>query len=98
MRLTSSDGAFVELSPMSYQLGQSVRPADGDYDYDANWVVVGGHVHTPEGTDYSFREPCLDGGRDAGDLALAESGRPSPHNGDSAPSRPRVLTRLGQYS
>jgi len=59
VRLTSSDGAVVELSPVGYEFGQSVRPGDGGYDYDANWVVVGGHVHTPEGTDYSFRDPCL---------------------------------------
>jgi len=59
VRLASSDGACVELRPVQYQFGPSTRPNDGEFDFDANWVVVDGHVRTPEGTEYSFRDLCL---------------------------------------
>ncbi|KMM46157.1 hypothetical protein CWIS_06680 [Cellulomonas sp. A375-1] len=59
MRLTSSDGAWVELRPVRYQSGRGRPQADGGFDFDGNWVVIDGHVRTAEGVEYSFRDPCL---------------------------------------
>lgn len=59
MRLASSDGACVELRPVRYEFGSPTPQTDGAFDFDANWVVVEGHVRTVEGTEYTFRDPCL---------------------------------------
>ena len=59
MRLVSSDGACVELRPVQYQFGPPTRPTDGAFDFDANWIVVDGHVRTVDGSAYSFRDACL---------------------------------------
>lgn len=55
MRLTSADGVVVELRPLRYQFSSS--PESGDW--DANWLVVAGHVELPDGRSWSFTNPCL---------------------------------------
>lgn len=59
MRLGSSDGAHVELRPVQYQFEPPTRPTDGGFDFDANWVVVEGHVRTVAGVEFSFRDACM---------------------------------------
>lgn len=54
MRLTSRDGAWVELRPLRYEFGPKERD-----DWDRNWLVVRGDVHTPDGLRWSFTHPCL---------------------------------------
>ena len=55
MRLRSADGAAVELSIKRYQFGSSNEPRD----WDANWLVVAGVVGLPDGSMWSFEDPCL---------------------------------------
>lgn len=55
MRLASDDGVVVDLRPLRYQFGPSPEPRD----WDANWLVVAGHVELPDGRSWSFTEPCL---------------------------------------
>jgi hypothetical protein len=54
VRLTARDGAWVELRPLRYEFGPSERD-----DWDRNWLVVRGDVHTPDGLSWSFTHPCL---------------------------------------
>ncbi|MBO3100626.1 hypothetical protein J4037_01445 [Cellulomonas sp. zg-ZUI168] len=44
---------------MQYQFGPPTRATGDDFDFDANWVVVEGHVRTVEAAQYSFRDACL---------------------------------------
>ena len=55
MRLSSTTGATVELSPVRYQFGSSLEPRD----WDANWLVVAGRVQLPDGRSWAFTDPCL---------------------------------------
>jgi hypothetical protein len=55
VRLASTTGAVVELSPRSYEFGPSSEPED----WDANWLVIAGHVALPDGRSWSFNDPCL---------------------------------------
>jgi hypothetical protein len=55
MKLTSADGVVVDLRPLRYQFGSSAEPRD----WDANWLVVAGHVELTDGRSWSFTDPCL---------------------------------------
>jgi hypothetical protein len=55
VRLTSGDGTVVILHPLQYQFGPSSEPRD----WDANWLVISGHVELPDGRSWSFTDPCL---------------------------------------
>ncbi|MEH3077262.1 MAG: hypothetical protein PGN11_11375 [Quadrisphaera sp.] len=57
MVLEGEDGASVELSVVGYQFPDVVAP-DGD-DWDANWLVIAGHVRTCDGRTWTFRDPGL---------------------------------------
>jgi hypothetical protein len=65
VRLTSSDGASLELRPVAYQFGE-----DGGWDneWDPNWLLVHGEVRTAQGSAWSFEDPCLTNW-EAGELA-----------------------------
>lgn len=56
MRLTSSDGASVELRPTGYEFPDAAAERG---DWDANWLVVHGEVRTAEGATWTFDHPCL---------------------------------------
>lgn len=55
MRLTSGDGSVMDLRPLRYQFGPSPEPRD----WDANWLVVQGHIELRDGRTWSFTDPCL---------------------------------------
>jgi hypothetical protein len=57
VRLTSTDGAVVELGPTGYQFPDTV--ADGQGDWDANWLVIAGQVRLSDGRSWAFTDPCL---------------------------------------
>ena len=57
MKLVSVDGATVDLRPLHYQFPGTA--AAGQYDWDANWLVVRGGVRLPDGRTWSFSDPCL---------------------------------------
>ena len=67
MRLISDDGASIDLSIVGYQFPSA--PAGrrrGDIeDWDANWLVIRGAVHTADGHQWGFSEPCLTTGEAA---------------------------------
>ncbi len=62
MKLGDSSRAHVDLRILDYQFpdkgGQGLGE-DGDWDWDANWLIVAGHAVTGDGRAWSFREPCL---------------------------------------
>jgi hypothetical protein len=56
VRLTSSDGASVELRPTRYQFpADPIEPED----WDANWLEVHGEIRTAGGESWTFDDPCL---------------------------------------
>lgn len=58
MRLTSTDGAVVELlRPTGYQFPGTV--AEGPDDWDANWLVIAGYARLSDGRSWNFKDPCL---------------------------------------
>ena len=59
MRLISSDGAAVELKPISYEFPTTTSDRGGSFDHDANWLIIEGDVQTGDGRKWSFRDPCL---------------------------------------
>jgi hypothetical protein len=56
VRLTSSDGASIELRPVRYE--SPTEPTEPD-DWDANWLVVHGQVRGAGGESWTFDDPCL---------------------------------------
>ncbi len=67
VRLISSDGAVVELQPVSYQFSRppGTRGAEGSSttgsyaDWDANWLVICGDIRTSDGQSWTFMDACL---------------------------------------
>lgn len=57
MRLTSTDGAEIDLRPLGYQY-PSVG-GSGPHDWDANWLVIRGDVRLPDERRWHFEDPCL---------------------------------------
>lgn len=57
MKLTSGDGASVDLRPLAYQYPGIA--AAGEHDWDANWLVINGEVRLPDGRGWAFSDPCL---------------------------------------
>ena len=57
MKLTSTDGAVVELRPTGYQFPRHVP--QGRDDWDANWLLIAGQVRTSDGQSWKFSDPCL---------------------------------------
>lgn len=55
MKLKSGDGTVVALRPLRYQFGPSPEPRN----WDANWLVMTGHVELSDGRSWSFTDPCL---------------------------------------
>ncbi len=47
----------MDLRPLHYQFPGTA--AAGQYDWDANWLVVRGGVRLPDGRTWSFSDPCL---------------------------------------
>jgi hypothetical protein len=60
MQLVSVDDGFVELHPVRYEWPHA-RPSQpaGEFDWEANWLFIHGHVRTGDAIDWSFEEPCL---------------------------------------
>lgn len=56
MRLTSSDGASLELRPTRYQFAADPEEPG---DWDGNWLEVHGLVRTAAGGSWEFDDPCL---------------------------------------
>jgi len=85
VRLQSADESSVEISIACYQFPD--RRAQGDRDWDANWLQVAGTVVLADGRTWTFEDPCLTT-RDATDLGqwlhdvAAGSVRPSPLGSD----------------
>lgn len=57
MRLTSTDGAEIELRPLGYQY-PSIN-GSGPHDWDANWLVIRGDIRLPDERRWHFEDPCL---------------------------------------
>lgn len=57
MRLTSTDGSFVDLRIARYQFAKG-SGSDIDKDWDANWLVVEGEILSAAGA-WRFTDPCL---------------------------------------
>lgn len=57
MKLVSVDGASVDIRPLAYQF--PAITGSGEYDWDANWLVVHGDVQLGDGRRWSFSDPCL---------------------------------------
>lgn len=57
MRLTSTEGTFVELRVLRYQFPEMTADGSGR-DWDTNWLVIGGHVATDQ-VSWDFEDPCL---------------------------------------
>jgi hypothetical protein len=55
VRLTSSDGALLELRPTGYEFPTLDTPGD----WDANWLVIHGRVRTAAGGSWTFHHPSL---------------------------------------
>ena len=71
MRLISDDGASIDLSIVDYQFPSAPagrQPGDIE-DWDANWLMIRGAVHTADGLEWDFTEPCLTT-REAAELHL----------------------------
>ncbi|KQS71538.1 hypothetical protein [Modestobacter sp. Leaf380] len=59
MRLTSWDGAWLDLRVLRRQ-ALELRAVELDRpDWSETWVVVRGEVRTTDGRHWVFREPCL---------------------------------------
>jgi hypothetical protein len=58
MKLSSSEGAFVELTAVRYEFPRSTRGGPGG-DWDANWLIVRARVRMADGRSWSFEDPCL---------------------------------------
>jgi hypothetical protein len=60
VRLTSSDGASLDLRPTRYQFEEALRPSrNWDEEWDPNWLIIHGEVRTALGAAWSFDDPCL---------------------------------------
>ncbi|GAB95001.1 hypothetical protein BJY21_001717 [Kineosphaera limosa] len=58
MRLSSADGATVELRPTRYQFDLAEVSA-GARDWDANWLVLDGAIRLADGRAWAFTDPSL---------------------------------------
>jgi hypothetical protein len=60
VRLAGGDGVTIDLTVAGYQFPDIGRPGTdhGNYDYDANWLVIEGLVNDGR-RQWSFRDPCL---------------------------------------
>lgn len=58
MRLVSDDGASVSLHPAAYEFEAATAGRD-QQDWDANWLIIHGEVHTADGRQWAFAHPCL---------------------------------------
>jgi hypothetical protein len=57
MRLAGPGGSYLELHVVGYQFpGRTPHP--GDFDWDANWLIVDGRASDGE-RSWNFRDPCL---------------------------------------
>jgi hypothetical protein len=57
VKLSSRDGASIEIRPIGYQFPLNPQAKVGA-DWDNNWLVVGGAV-TTGGQQWTFVDPCL---------------------------------------
>jgi hypothetical protein len=46
------------LHPAAYQFAV-IPAAGGGRDWDANWLMIKGHVRTADGRQWAFLDPCL---------------------------------------
>lgn len=75
MRLTSTDGAEIELRPVGYQY--PTIGGNGGGDWDANWLYIRGDVRLADGRRWHFQDACLttwEGAELAGWLRSAAAG------------------------
>ncbi len=59
MRLTSRDGAWLDLRVLRRQTLQQRAVELDREDWSQTWLLVRGEVHTADGRHWVFREPCL---------------------------------------
>ncbi len=59
MRLTSLDGAWLDLRVLRRQTVEQRSVELGRPDWSESWVLVRGEVRTADGRHWVFREPCL---------------------------------------
>lgn len=57
MRLTSTDGAIVDLAPVRYQYPEMVPEESPDW--DCNWLMIRGDIRLADGRSWWFEDPCL---------------------------------------
>ena len=87
MRLQSLKGHFIDLQVAGYQFG-SLASTSADTGWDANWLMIRGHVWDGE-QSWRFREPCLTTGEAQG---LASWLRSPPTSESSAAEANREVT------
>jgi hypothetical protein len=58
VRLSSRDGASIEIRSISYQFGANTQARVGT-DWDTNWLVIRGDVKTAGGRGVNACRPCL---------------------------------------
>jgi hypothetical protein len=88
MILTSMSPGRVSLVPVTYQFPahRSVGPGR---DWDANWLMIRGEVRHPDGSTWTFTDPCLTvwEAHDLGDwLQAVADGAVAPRAGTEAPA------------
>lgn len=59
MRLTSRDGAWLDLRVLRRQTVEQRAVELARADFSQTWLLVRGEVHTAEDRHWVFREPCL---------------------------------------
>jgi hypothetical protein len=58
MILTSTPSRRVELTPVAYEFPDH-RSSGLERDWDANWLMIRGEVRHPDGSEWTFTDPCL---------------------------------------
>lgn len=58
MRLSSTDGTTIELTPIRYEFDR-VEAGAGAGDWDANWLVIDGTIRLGDGRTWAFSNPSL---------------------------------------
>lgn len=58
MILASTHQGRVSLAPVAYEF-PAYRAVGPGLDWDANWLMIRGEVHHPDGSTWTFTDPCL---------------------------------------
>jgi hypothetical protein len=100
VRLLSLDGTSIDLRPIRYQFGANPQALPGT-DWDANWLIIQGEVHTADGASWTFIDPCLTTweAREFGAwLRGVAGGIVAPGPGPDGAGRPARLHRAGPHT